>query len=108
GSFQQDGQAVYEFRIPLASPDLVPGGIGGTPGSPIRVSLEWGGRSRASLSTEAGSRLSANTGAGDYMSGTGRTWGQEYLDSYDPMSRPTLGDTKKFSFAIDVTLADAH
>ncbi len=41
------------------------------------------------------------------MSGTGRTWGQEYLDSFDSLSRPRLGDIKKFSFAVDVTLADA-
>jgi len=106
GSSAQDGESVYEFRIPLASPDLVPGGIGGMPGASIRVSFEWGGRSRRSLSTEAGSKSSASTGASGYLSGTGRTWGQEYLDSYDPMSRPTLG-TKKFSFAVDVTLADA-
>ncbi len=103
----QDAGAVYEFRIPLASPDLVPGGIGGAPGASLRVSFAWGGRSRKSLSTEAGSKSSATTGGGSYQSGTGRTWGQEYLDSYDPMSRPTLG-TKKFSFAIDVTLADAN
>ena len=40
------------------------------------------------------------------MSGTGRTWGQEFLDTFDSLSRPTMG-TKKFSFAVDVRLADA-
>jgi hypothetical protein len=40
------------------------------------------------------------------MLSTGRTWGQEYLDSFDSMSRPTLA-TKKFKFAVDVKLADA-
>jgi hypothetical protein len=102
----QELEPAYEFRIPLASPDLVPGAIGGTPGAPIRISFEWGGTDRGNLSTQA-SRESPNSKSG-YMSGTGRTWGQEYLDSYDSMSRPNLGDTKRFSFAVDVTLADAR
>jgi len=106
GASQQDSEAVYEFRVPLASPDLLPGGIGGTPGASIRISLEWGGTDRKSLSTQAG-RESPNSRSG-YQSGTGRTWGQEYLDSFDSMSRPTLGNTKKFSFAVDVKLADAN
>ncbi|MGZ5425098.1 MAG: hypothetical protein ACXWH4_11115 [Candidatus Aminicenantales bacterium] len=101
----QEPQPAFEFRIPLASPDLVPGGIGGVPGAPIRISFEWGGTDRSNLSTEAG-RESPNSRSG-YVSGTGRTWGQEYLDSFDSLSRPRLGDTKKFSFAVDVTLADA-
>jgi hypothetical protein len=100
-------EAAYEFRIPLASPDLVPGAIGGTPGAPIRIWLEWGGTARSSLSTEAGHKAPTTGGTG-YQSGTGRTWGQEYLDNYDPMSRPNLGNTKKFSFAVDVKLADAR
>lgn len=106
GMGQQEGGTVYEIRVPLVSPDLVPGGIGGAPGAAIRVSFEWGGRSLRSLSTEAGNRRSATTGGSDYTSGTGRTWGQEYLDSFDSLSRPNL-DTKKFSFAVDVTLAGA-
>jgi hypothetical protein len=106
GTGWQEGGTIYEIRVPLASPDLVPGGIGGTPGEAVRVSFEWGGRSRKSLSAEAGNRRSATTGGSDYTSGTGRTWGQEYLDSFDSMSRPNL-DTKKFSFAVDVTLAGA-
>ena len=46
-------------------------------------------------------------GLGCDVSGTGRTWSQESLDSFDSMSRPRLGDTKEFSFAVDVKLADA-
>jgi len=105
GASQQDSEAVYEFRLPLASPDFVAGGIGGAPGASIRISLEWGGTDRRNLSTQAG-RESPNSRSG-YVSGTGRTWGQEYLDSFDSMSRPTLGAKKKFSFAVDVKLADA-
>ena len=95
--------AVYEFRIPLAPPDLVPGGIGGAPGAAIRVTLAWGGTDRNDLSTK-GSRETPGSKSG-YQSGTGRTWGQEFLDSFDTMSSPSQG-SKKFSFAVDVTLAD--
>ncbi len=104
----QETEALYEFRIPLASPDLVAGGLGGTPGASIRVWFEWGGTSAGSLSTESGRKIPTNGTGSGYLSGTGRTWGQEYLDNYDPMSRPTVGDTKKFEFAVDVMLADAR
>jgi hypothetical protein len=100
----QDGPKwTYEFRVPLESPDLVPGGLGGTPGQPLRVSFDWGGADGKSISTKAG-RESPNSKSG-YMSGTGRTWGQEFLDDFDSMSRPSLG-TKKFTFAVDVRLAE--
>ena len=102
---QMEAEQAFEFRIPLASPDLVPGAIGGTPGAIVRISFEWGGTSRRSLSTQAG-RESPNSKSG-YQSGTGRTWGQEFLDSFDSMSRPTMG-TKTFAFTIDVRLADAR
>lgn len=99
--------AVYEFRIPLASPDTVPGGIGGVAGSPIRIWFEWGGTTGGSLSTESGRKIPTNGTGSGYLSGTGRTWGQEYLDNFDQMSRPSL-NTKKYTFAVDVTLAGAR
>ncbi len=105
GKLRAAEETVYEFRIPLASPDLVPGGIGGTPGAAMRVRFEWGGTYRKSLSTKAG-RESPSSQSG-YLSGTGRTWGQEFLDTFDSLSRPTLG-TKRFVFSVDVKLADAN
>lgn len=95
--------ALYEVRVPLASPEAVPGAVGGAPGAVLRVTLEWGGAVDANLSTRS-SRESPDSRSG-YMSGTGRTWGQEFLDSFDSMSRPSE-ITKKFSLTIDVTLAD--
>jgi hypothetical protein len=100
---RQPDRAVFECRIPLASPDLVPGAVDGTPGSTIRLTFDWAGTSQKSLSTQAG-RESPGHDSG-YQSGTGRTWGQEFLDTFDPLSRPDL-PTKKFSFAVDVKLAD--
>jgi hypothetical protein len=96
------GSMIYEFRIPLAAPDTVPGAIGGEPGREVRVSFAWGGASRKSLSTQAG-RETPDSRSG-YQSGTGRTWGQEFLDTFDSLSRPSL-DTKKFAVAVDVKLA---
>jgi len=93
---------VFECRFPLAPPDVVPGALGGEPGAVLRVSFEWGGTARKSLSTQA-SRESPGHNAG-YQSGTGRTWGQEFLDTFDPMSRPSL-DTRRFAVAVDVKLA---
>ena len=97
-------ETIYELKIPLLSPNLVPGGLGVTPGENFRISFEWGGTSRSVLSpktTEAASPLDQRAD----VSGSGVTWGQEYLDSFDSLSRPAKG-TKKFSFAIDVRLAE--
>jgi hypothetical protein len=96
-------EAVYEFRIPLAPPDLIPGGIGGAPGATLRVMFNWGGTVRDNLSTQAGRE--APSSKSGYMSGTGRTWGQEFLDTFDSMSRPNM-NTKKFTFTVDLKLAD--
>jgi hypothetical protein len=101
--FGGEGEATYEFRIPLASSESVPGGIGAEPGQVIRISFDWGGTVSESLSTK-GSREAPSSESG-YMSGTGRTWGQEFLDTFDSMSRPSIG-TGKYSFAVDVKLAD--
>ncbi len=104
--FAADRQAdalVFECRIPLATPDLVPGGLGGTPGATIRLTFDWAATTQKSLSTQ-GSRESPGHNPG-YQSGTGRTWGQEFLDTFDPLSRPELA-AKRFSFAVDVKLAD--
>jgi hypothetical protein len=98
-----EGEATYEFRIPLAPPESAPGGIGAEPGQAIRLSFDWGGVSQESLSTK-GSQGTPSSKSG-YVSGTGRTWGQEFLDTFDSMSRPSIG-SGKYSFTLDVKLAD--
>jgi len=103
-SMPQDG-AVYEVRVPLASAELVPGAIDGKPGAAVRVTIEWGGAVDTNMSTKS-SRESPDSRSG-YMSGTGRTWSQEFLDSFDSMSRPAE-TTKRFAFTVDVRLADAR
>jgi hypothetical protein len=98
-------KTVYELKIPLASSDLVPGGLGASPGANVSLSFAWGGASRRVLSTKTTREASAleQTGA---LAGSGVTWAQEFLDTFDSMSRPTMG-TKAFSFAVDVGLTEA-
>jgi hypothetical protein len=100
-----EAATTFEFRLPLASPETVPGAIGAVSGQPLRVSFAWGGRSGKILSTPA-SRESPSSRSG-YQSGTGRTWGQEFLDTFDSMSRPTVA-TKGYAFAVTVELAGAR
>jgi len=96
-------QATYEFRIPLASPEFVPGGIGAGPGETVRVLFEWGGLENKMLSSKASHEVQG--GNSGYLSGTGRTWSQEFLDTFDAMSRPTTSNTKRYSLSVDVKLA---
>jgi hypothetical protein len=95
-------ETTCEFRIPLAPSSLVPGGVGADPGTIVRVSFGWGGVERKNLSTPS-SRESPSVSSG-YQSGTGRTWGQEFLDTFDAMSRPTTG-TEKYAYSVDLKLA---
>lgn len=95
---------VCEFRIPLASPQAVPGGFAAGPGETVRISFDWGGTSKKELSVKAGNQ--SQSSASGYVSGTGRTWGQEFQDMFDPMSRQSSGG-KRYAFTVDVRLAEA-
>ena len=95
--------AAFEFRIPLASPQETTGAIGAAPGETLRVSFDWGGGENQELSTPA-SREQHVSNSG-YLSGTGRTWSQEFLDTFDAMARPS-SNAKKYSFSVDVALAE--
>jgi hypothetical protein len=101
-AIERADETTCEFRMPLAPSSEVPGGIGVDPGATVRVSFSWGGVERKNLSTMA-SRESPTSRSG-YLSGTGRTWAQEFLDTFDAMSRPTTG-TEAYAFSVDVTLA---
>jgi len=104
GALELDGRATYELRIPLASPDLVPGGLGARPGDPVRVTFEWGGKARKLQGTKA-VRETPPGEKGD-LSGSGETWAQEFLNAFDSLSRPSM-DTRRFKVAIEVELAEA-
>ncbi|MGD1010172.1 MAG: hypothetical protein ABR951_08500 [Candidatus Aminicenantales bacterium] len=106
GVSESAAQATYEFRLPLASPEFVPGGIGAGPGETVRVLFEWGGVENKMLSAKASRQL--QTSHSGYLSGTGRTWSQEFLDTFDAMSRPTSSSTKRYSLPVDVNLAQSQ
>jgi hypothetical protein len=105
GVSEEAAGTIYELKIPLPSPDLVPGGLGVSPGDNVRISFEWGGAARKIFSTKSTREATPLEKRAD-LSGSGRTWAQEFLDTFDSLSRPTMG-TKKFSFAVDVRLAEA-
>jgi hypothetical protein len=92
----------FEIRIPLASPKETTGAIGAAPGEALRVSFDWGGGENRELSTP-GSNATKTLNSG-YLSGTGRTWSQEFLDTFDSMARP-FSNAKRYSFSVDVWLA---
>jgi len=90
----------YELKIPLAAPGIVPGGLGLSPGETARISFEWGGTARKILSTPATRQTPPSEAGGLFGVATPA---QEFLNMFDPMSRPSMG-TKKFSFAVNVML----
>ncbi len=96
------GGAVYEFEIPLASPDLVPGALDARPGETVRLAFEWGGAARRVLGTKAARQTPPAEQGGLFGVATPA---QEFLNSFDSLSRPTRG-TRTFAFAVDVKLAD--
>ena len=106
GVSEDPARTIYELKIPLSLPDLVPGGLGLSPGDSVRISFEWGGAARRIFSTRSTPEAPPVEKKGD-LSGRGVTWAQEFLDTFDSLSRPTRG-TKKFSFAVDVRLAEAN
>lgn len=96
------GGAVYEFEIPLASPDLLPGALDARPGETIRLIFEWGGAAKKILATKS-ARVTPPAEQGG-LSGVA-TPAQDFLNNFDSLSRPTRG-TRTFAFAVDVKLAD--
>jgi len=81
----------------------VPGGIGAEPGGTLRLSFDWGGGESREMSTPASA--ATQTSRSGYVSGTGRTWSQEFLDTFDSMSRPS-SNAKKYSLSVEVKLAE--
>lgn len=104
GVSEAAGGTVYELKIPLPSPDEVPGGIGVSPGETVRISFEWGGTARKITSTPAARRTPPSEAGGLYGVATPA---QEFLNAFDSMSRPTTG-TKKFAFKVDIRLAETR
>jgi hypothetical protein len=95
---------IYEFRIPLASSELTPAGIGAEPGKIIRVFFEWGGSAKKVLKAKASWPTPESIVSGSVTTGADETRAQEFLSSFDAMSSPSI-ETKKYSFWVDVEFA---
>ena len=93
-----------EFRIPLMPRAPGPGGSGGEPGKTVMVGFEWGGSAMKVISTKASWHSPQSIVSGDVFSGSGETRAQEFLSSFDSLSRPLL-KTKEYSFWVGVRLA---
>jgi hypothetical protein len=96
--------STYEFRVPLSSREAYPAGIEAEPGEAISISLEWGGAAKKTLSPRTSWSTPGSIVSGGAIGDNDETRAQEFLNSFDSMSRPSL-ETKKYSFGVDVRLA---
>lgn len=110
-SMKQGKFVVYEFRIPLASRDLHPAGIGVQPGQALKVGFEWGGMTKEMRKAMAARLGSEGTTARAMDSGWGETGIQEEGapagGSSPSLARMRMGP-KKYSFWVDVKLAQSE
>lgn len=101
---KQENGVTYEFRMPLASREVYPAGIGAEPGTSISVSLEWGGSVQKTLSTRTSWSTPWSMVSGGALADNGETRAQAYLNSFDSMSKPSL-EGKKYALRVGVRLA---
>jgi hypothetical protein len=101
---KQENGVTYEFRIPLASREVYPAGIEAEPGTTISVSFKWGGSAQKTLSPRTSWSTPWSMVSGGALADNGETRAQEFLNSYDSMSRPSL-EGKKYALRVDVQLA---
>lgn len=102
----QDGSMVYEFRVPLASRDIHPAGVGSGPGESIKLGLEWGGMTKEMRAAIMGrgempdqSRVSGEDARGERAE-------NESAGSSPSLARSAQGP-KQYSFWVDLKLAQA-
>jgi hypothetical protein len=96
--------STYEFRVSLSSREDYPAGIEAGPGEAISISVEWGGAAKKTLSPRTSWSTPGSIVSGGAIGDNDETRAQEFLNSFDSMSRPSL-ETKKYSFGVDVRLA---
>ncbi|MEW5901047.1 MAG: hypothetical protein AB1715_06250 [Acidobacteriota bacterium] len=101
---QQESAVVYEFRIPLASRDLHPAGIGTEPGNDLKVGFEWGGMTKEMKKAMRG-QGAPSTGLDLTTETTTGQYGHEHSSA--PVKPGAVGP-KKHSFWVDVKLAQGQ
>ena len=97
---------VYEFRVPLASRDVHPAGVGSGPGETIKLGFEWGGMTKEMRAAMMGrdempdqSRVSDEDARGERAQDEG-------AGSSPSLARSVQGP-KQYSFWVDLKLAQA-
>jgi len=99
---RQENMVFYEFRIPLVARDVHPTGIGAEPGKDVKVGFEWGGLTKEMREAMRGRARGTATGSDanrdEVTTGT-------YMGA-PPSTGP--GGPKKYSFWVDVKLAQAQ
>ncbi len=103
-AMKEENVVTYEFRIPLEPRGREPAGPGWNPGKIVKIGFEWGGSAMKVLSTKTSWHSPQSIVSGDVFTGSGETRAQEFLSSFDGMSRPSL-KTKTYSFWVDVKIA---
>jgi hypothetical protein len=95
-----EGTVLYEFRIPLASREVHPAGVGAQPGSDLKIGFEWGGLTKEMREALRGRQRGTRTGADTTRETTTGTY----------EGSPSVGASgpRKYSFWVDVKLAQAQ
>jgi hypothetical protein len=114
---RQESQMVYEFRVPLASREVHPAGIGSGPGKAIKVGFEWGGLTKemkdaimSQLGSE-GARASNREAPGMSSEDVGGERSEADYEGSSPSLTAMRNQAKRFpklSFWVDVKLAQAQ
>jgi hypothetical protein len=98
----QQNLVAYEFRIPLASRELHPAGIGADPGKEIIVGFEWGG-----MTKEMKEKMQRGRGPGAVSTGADLST-ERPTGTYQEQAPTGPTGPKKYSFWVDVKLAKAQ
>lgn len=95
---------IYEFRIPLKRGERQLAGIGTEPGKNIKIGFEWGGMTKE-MRAELMRRRAAGSKVSDRSASLRGNLKSEREGVSGDYSMPVRGRAKKYSFWVDVKLA---
>jgi len=101
-----EGFMVYEFRVPLASRDVHPAGVGSGPGKSIKVGFEWGGVTKEMRAAMMGGEGMPDQSRVSDEDARGERAENESAGSSPSLARSAQGP-KQYSFWVDLKLAQA-
>jgi len=99
-----EGSVVYELRVPLASRDVHPAGVGSEPGGSIKLGFEWGG-----MTKEIRAAMMGRGEMPDQSEVSGEDARGERADNEGAGASPSLARSaqgpRQYSFWMDLKLA---